>query len=102
MTLLGEVSRNKCSREEAQEVKRGPKKKEEALLAGSGWEKGEGRGDRREGEVERGGEGSGEMRLAVGVGPKLLSPECGSRQRSRKWDWTVAPKGHSHPERHCL
>lgn len=64
MTQLGKVSRNKCSREEAQEVKRGPKKKEEALLIGSGWEKGEGRGDR--GEGGSGERGRGEWRDEAG------------------------------------
>lgn len=64
-------------------------------LAGREW-LGEGRRERgqgEEGKEGRGGEGRREMRLAVGVGPKLLSPECGSRQRSGKWALDSSPQG---------
>lgn len=92
-------------------MKRSPEKKEgalhsaqtkdtrRALLAGSEWERGEGRGERGVGSGKWGG-----WRDEAGCwgGTQAPSPECGSRQRSAKWALDGGPKGHSHPERHCL
>lgn len=109
MTQLGGRSeQNRCSIAEAQEVKRGPEKKEGALHStqpkileslasregerGGRRKRGKGTGDREEGRDEAGCWG----------GIQAPHQNVGAGRGQESGHWRGASKDHSHPERHCL